>query len=71
MESTHPHFESEDAAAEQLLAIGPTARLLGVSVGTVRRWEDAGLITSERTPGGQRRFRQSEIDRVRRAGTPA
>jgi excisionase family DNA binding protein len=40
-----------------------TARLLGVSVGTVRRWADAGLIESYRTPGGHRRFSLEQIDR--------
>lgn len=65
MESTHPHNESENTP-DHLLPIGETARLLGVSVGTVRRWEDGGLIRSERTAGGQRRFARSEVERVKR-----
>lgn len=52
-------------AAEDLLPIGDTARLLGVSVPTIRRWEAEGKIVGTRTLGGQRRFARAEIDRVR------
>lgn len=44
------------------LAIGETARLLGVSVDTVREWERQGVIASSRTPGNQRRFRRSDVE---------
>ncbi|MDQ3978753.1 MAG: helix-turn-helix transcriptional regulator [Actinomycetota bacterium] len=33
---------------------GQVAELLGVSVDTVRRWADAGRLTTRRTGGGQR-----------------
>lgn len=46
---------------DELVAIGVAARLLGVSVGTVRRWEAAGAVESIRTPGGQRRFRVGDL----------
>ncbi len=39
------------------------ARLCRVSDATVKRWEIAGLINSERTNGGHRRFRADEIAR--------
>ncbi len=39
------------------------ARLCRVSDATVKRWEEAGLIKSERTSGGHRRFRAEEIAR--------
>lgn len=42
------------------------ARLCRVSDATVKRWEDAGLITSERTTGGHRRFRAEEIARFQK-----
>lgn len=48
-----------------LLPIGDTARLLGVSVPTIRRWESEGKIAGTRTLGGQRRFARAEIDRVK------
>ncbi len=42
------------------------ARLCRVSDATVKRWEDAGIIKSERTSGGHRRFRIEEIARFQR-----
>jgi excisionase family DNA binding protein len=59
--------ESSDTytAADDLLPIGDVARALGVAVATVRRWDAAGHIESVRTPGGQRRFRRSEVERLR------
>lgn len=42
------------------------ANLCRVSDATVKRWEDAGLIKSERTSGGHRRFRAEEIARFQR-----
>lgn len=49
---------------DRLLPIGEAARSLGVSLDTIRRWERDGKISGIRTPGGQRRFPQSEIDRL-------
>jgi len=42
------------------------ARLCRVSDATVKRWQDAGLLHSERTRGGHRRFCAEEIARFRR-----
>lgn len=47
-----------------LVPIGEVARIFGVTVATVRRWEREGKIDAVRTPGGQRRFDRAEIDRV-------
>lgn len=49
----------------EAVPIGEAARLLGVTVETVRRWERAGRIQAQRTPGGQRRFPVSEVERLR------
>ena len=38
------------------------ARRFNVSVTTVGKWADEGLIPSFRTPGGQRRFHATDID---------
>ncbi len=42
------------------------ARLCRVSDATVKRWEDAALLKSERTNGGHRRFRAEEVARFQR-----
>ena len=42
------------------------ARLCRVSDASVKRWENAGLLKSERTSGGHRRFRAEEIIRFQR-----
>lgn len=42
------------------------ARLCRVSDATVKRWEQAGLLKSERTSGGHRRFRAEEVARFQR-----
>lgn len=42
------------------------ARLCRVSDATVKRWEEAGLLKSERTTGGHRRFRVQEVARFQR-----
>ena len=44
------------------LSTSQAAQALGVSLGTVRRWSDMGYLQSYRTPGGQRRFSQDQID---------
>jgi excisionase family DNA binding protein len=44
------------------LSVSQTARHLGVSISTVRRWSDAGHLHGFRTPGGQRRFSREQLD---------
>jgi excisionase family DNA binding protein len=46
---------------EPLLTSGEVAALFKVGPKTVTRWAAAGRISSIRTPGGHRRFRESEI----------
>jgi MerR family redox-sensitive transcriptional activator SoxR len=41
---------------DEYVSVGDAARILGVSVATVRRYEDRGLITATRTLGNQRRY---------------
>ena len=49
------------AKAERLLTPGEVAALFRVDPKTVTRWASAGRIGSIRTPGGHRRFRESEV----------
>ncbi|MER5836007.1 MerR family transcriptional regulator [Streptomyces sp. NPDC002130] len=53
------------AAAERLIRIGEVARGAGVSVRAVRYYEQQGLLIPERSPSGQRLYRQDAITLVR------
>lgn len=46
---------------DRLLTPGEVAALFRVDPKTVTRWAAAGQLTSIRTPGGHRRFRESHI----------
>ncbi|MEU0039452.1 MerR family transcriptional regulator [Streptomyces sp. NPDC006333] len=54
-----------EAATEQLIRIGEVARGAGVSVRAVRYYEQQGLLVAERSPAGQRLYRQDAIVLVR------
>ncbi|TCP53125.1 excisionase family DNA binding protein [Tamaricihabitans halophyticus] len=61
---------------EHLLTPGEVATLFRVDPKTVTRWATAGRIGSIRTPGGHRRFRESEVQHLlsqltTEAGEPA
>ena len=49
---------------DPLLTPAEVAVIFRVDPKTVTRWAAAGRITSTRTPGGHRRYRQSEVDRL-------
>ncbi|MEV3914115.1 MerR family transcriptional regulator [Streptomyces canus] len=53
------------AAEERLIRIGEVARGAGVSVRAVRYYEQQGLLIAERSPSGQRLYRQDAIALVR------
>jgi excisionase family DNA binding protein len=50
-----------ESTSERLLTPGEVAALFRVDPKTVTRWAAAGRISSIRTPGGHRRFRESEV----------
>jgi excisionase family DNA binding protein len=58
-------------ARERLLTPGEVASLFRVDPKTVTRWAAAGRISSIRTPGGHRRFRESEVRALLRGDLPA
>lgn len=53
------------------LSTGEVADLLGVSLDTVARWANQGLIPCVRTPGKWRRFRPEDVDAFAQTLTPA
>jgi excisionase family DNA binding protein len=52
---------TQTSGNERLLTPGEVATLFRVDPKTVTRWASAGRIGSIRTPGGHRRFRESEV----------
>ena len=55
-----PRSEPADAT----LRVGRAAEILGVSVDTVRRWIDAGRLTSTRSGAGQRSVSMADVTRL-------
>lgn len=46
----------------RLAKIGEAAKLLGVSIGTLRRWEESGeLLPARKTKGGTRYYAVSDL----------
>ena len=60
-----------DGNNERLLTPGEVAALFRVDPKTVTRWAASGRITSIRTPGGHRRFRESEVRALLRGDSEA
>lgn len=47
-----------------LLTIGDVARRTGLAVSAIRYYDDEGLVSARRTPGGKRMFIRSDIRRL-------
>ncbi len=54
---------------DRLLTPGEVASIFRVDPKTVTRWAAAGRLSSIRTPGGHRRFRESEVQALLRGTT--
>lgn len=50
--------------SDSLLPLSEAAERLGVHTSTLRRWADRGEIRVVTTPGGHRRFPESEVERL-------
>jgi len=49
-----------------IYSIGAVARLLGITPGTIRTWEERyGVISPQRSPGGRRLYSRTEVERLR------
>jgi DNA-binding transcriptional MerR regulator len=61
-----PHPERSDAVEEITYSLGTAARLTGLSPDLLRAWERRyGVVEPLRTPGGTRRYRASDLERLR------
>ena len=61
---------SAGSAPENLLTPAEVATLFRVDPKTVTRWAKAGKLTSIRTLGGHRRYKESEVKELLKATTP-
>ncbi len=43
------------------VTIGEAAQIKGVSIDTLRLWEEKGILIPERTNGGHRRYKMSQL----------
>ncbi len=44
-------------------SVNKASEILGVSISTLRRWEEEGKLIAERTPGGHRRYDSTKLTR--------
>ena len=58
----------DDETPSRLLTPGEVGALFRVDPKTVTRWAAAGRISSIKTPGGHRRFREDEVKALLEGG---
>lgn len=59
--------EPRETKPDRLLSRAKVAKLVDVDPLTITRWANAGKLTAERTPGGHRRYRESEVRALAKA----
>jgi excisionase family DNA binding protein len=64
------HNLASSPSQERLLTPAEVATLFRVDPKTVTRWAKAGKLTSIRTLGGHRRYKESEVKELLKATTP-
>lgn len=63
MAHTKPYGGSTDHTEhDRWLTIGEAAKHMHLSVSSLRRYDQAGVLPATRTPGGQRRWLTSQLD---------
>jgi excisionase family DNA binding protein len=67
--SFRPEARGSRPVEADWLTLGQAARFLGVAQSTIRKWSDQGRVPAFYTPGGHRRFRQSDLEAfIQRSG---
>ena len=69
VQEERPYMSARTPEAEPLLTPAEVATMFRVDPKTVTRWAKAGKLTSIRTLGGHRRYREAEV-RALLAGIP-
>jgi MerR family transcriptional regulator, heat shock protein HspR len=64
MEPWEQRLDDPEAA---VYPIGVVSELLGTDVATIRRYDDAGIVSPGRSDAGQRRYSRSHIAQLARA----
>lgn len=54
--------QAPELSLHGLIRSGEAARLIGVSVRTIKRWDDKGYLASVRTPEGTRFYRRADVE---------
>jgi excisionase family DNA binding protein len=57
-------MQSDPFTKSDFLSIGKSSEYLGVSIDTLRRWEEKGKLITYRSPGGHRYFKKNELDQL-------
>lgn len=63
-ELTPPVASATPGAPHRWLTLGQACRILNVDESTLRRWADASHVRTFRTPGGHRRFAESDVHAI-------
>ena len=69
-QSNYSLSASAGSAQENLLTPAEVATLFRVDPKTVTRWAKAGKLTSIRTLGGHRRYKESEVRQLLKVSNP-
>ena len=67
---SHNNYSLSPSSQENLLTPSEVAALFRVDPKTVTRWAKAGKLTSIKTLGGHRRYKESEVKALLKAITP-
>lgn len=54
-------LRDREYSPDDLVSVSIAARMLGVSVQTMRKYADDGVVPVQRTPTGHRRFRVADV----------
>ena len=61
--------DSGPSPQRAVYAISVASELSGAPIQSIRLWEQRGLLTPQRTPGGTRRYSTNDLDRIARITT--